>query len=181
MIKRYLRPTLLLALLVLCYGQTAQAASFSASEVKLKIALLYNFAKFIEWPENRFQEKNTPVTLCIYAEEQYVKAAKGVANKPVQKNRSLAVVTVSAESNLSVCHVIFLSQATTDTLKEIPEQLLSSATLTVGESDAFIAYGGIINLIELNKKIRFEINRKAAESLSLKISSKLLRLAKEVY
>ncbi len=180
MTKR-LRHTLLLTLFMLACTQTVQAIGFSASEAKLKVAILYNLAKFIEWPSHRFQKRNSPVTLCIYAETPYIEAARRVANKPVQKSRVLAVEVVSHESDLSVCHIIFISKTTTAHLKKIPKQLLTSATLTVGETEDFIKYGGIINLIEINKKLRFEINLKKAESLSLKISSKLLRLAKEVY
>ena len=178
-----LLPIAFFALFVASIVQTgiAHAASFSASEVKLKIVLLYNFAKFINWPEQRFSESNAPVTLCIYAEEQYAKAAQGVHGKPVQKKRTIAVTAISDESNIDSCHILFISQSTIERIGKIPESATASSVVTVGETKEFIQHGGIINLIEINKKIRFEINLKSAKNKSLKISSKLLRLAKEVY
>ncbi len=52
--------------------------------------------------------------------------------------------------------------------------------MTVGDVKGFAQLGGIINFIIVKNKVRFEINMKAAEEAGLKISSKLLRLARIV-
>lgn len=52
--------------------------------------------------------------------------------------------------------------------------------LTVGETDQFAAHGGVIQLILRDKQVRFEINVDAASQEGLKISSKLLALARIV-
>jgi len=55
-----------------------------------------------------------------------------------------------------------------------------NAVLTVGESEHFVQEGGIIGFCLEQNKIRFEINLEAAEKAKLKISAKLLALAKTV-
>jgi hypothetical protein len=52
--------------------------------------------------------------------------------------------------------------------------------LTVGESEGFAALGGIINLTVEGNTVHFEVNQLAAERAGLKISSKLLSMAKIV-
>ena len=53
-----------------------------------------------------------------------------------------------------------------------------SGTLTVGESRGFASRGGVIGFFRDKTRIRFEINRNAAREVGVKISSRLLRLAK---
>jgi hypothetical protein len=50
--------------------------------------------------------------------------------------------------------------------------------LTVGESETFLRAGGIVNFFMDDGKVRFEINQDAASRAQLRISSRLLRLAR---
>ena len=161
--------------------QASFASGFSASEIRLKIALIYNFSKFVTWPDQRFDNKTSPLLLCIYGDNEYSDAAKQVHGKVTQNSRKLNVISINSPEELHGCHILFMSHSTLEQLGEIPQPSLESPVLTIGDSKEFIHHGGIINLIEINSKIRFEISLKAAEARSLTISSKLLRLAKEVY
>ena len=58
--------------------------------------------------------------------------------------------------------------------------LRGSSTLTIGETEGFATLGGIINLTVEENKVRFEINLLAANRAGLKISSKLISLARIV-
>ena len=53
-------------------------------------------------------------------------------------------------------------------------------TLTVGESEGFAVLGGIINFTVDANKVHFEVNRLAAQRAGLKLSSRLLSIAKLV-
>jgi hypothetical protein len=67
--------------------------------------------------------------------------------------------------------------------KDISEALATvrgAPTLTVGETEHFAADGGMIGFCLDENKIRFEINLEAAERANLKISARLLVLAKTV-
>ncbi len=55
-----------------------------------------------------------------------------------------------------------------------------SSVLTVGESEHFAQEGGMIGFCLEENKIRFEINLETAQKSKLKISSRLLALAKSV-
>jgi hypothetical protein len=50
----------------------------------------------------------------------------------------------------------------------------------VGESENFVQQGGMIGFFLEDNKVRFEINLDAAERARLKISARLLALAKTV-
>ena len=57
---------------------------------------------------------------------------------------------------------------------------MSIGALTVGDTKGFADCGGVINFVLENDRVQFEVNRKAAEQAGLKISSKLLSVAKLV-
>jgi hypothetical protein len=78
------------------------------------------------------------------------------------------------------CQIIFVSSTERQRLQEIFDNSKSAHVLTVGEVQGFAQDGGIINFVEENNKIRFEINAEAARRTGLNISSELLKLAKLV-
>jgi hypothetical protein len=52
--------------------------------------------------------------------------------------------------------------------------------LTVGDATDFTQAGGIIQFVIVEDTVRFEINLEAAERVGLKLSSRLLALARNV-
>ena len=58
------------------------------------------------------------------------------------------------------------------------EGLKGASVLTVGDVEEFNSLGGMVRLLIENGKMRFAINLQAAEQARLKLSAKLLSLAK---
>jgi hypothetical protein len=78
------------------------------------------------------------------------------------------------------CQIVFIASSEKAQLKEILEGLQGANVLTVGDTKGFAEQGGMINFVLENDRVQFEVNRKAAEQAGLKISSKLLSVAKLV-
>ena len=76
--------------------------------------------------------------------------------------------------------MLFVSSSEALHLSQIKESLKGKCVLTIGETEGFAQTGGVINFTLEENKVRFEINVDAAERSHLKISSKLLALAKVV-
>ncbi|HEX3130711.1 MAG TPA: YfiR family protein, partial [Thermoanaerobaculia bacterium] len=92
--------------------------------------------------------------------------------------RGLLVQRPDSLDDLRDCHVLFVSRSERGRLPEVLAQVQGEPVLTVGDTDGFLKAGGIINFVLDENKVRFQINPEAAERSRLKISSKLLRLAK---
>ena len=76
--------------------------------------------------------------------------------------------------------MLFISASEHAQVTSILDALEDWSVLTVSEADQFTQFGGIIRMIVRHNKVRFEINVDAAERANLKVSSKLLNLAKVV-
>ena len=76
------------------------------------------------------------------------------------------------------CHIVYVSKSASGRTPQIVQRVGRKYVLTVGDLPSFIDAGGIIHLITVESRVRFEINLEAARASSLKFSSRLLRLAK---
>ena len=92
----------------------------------------------------------------------------------------MEVLTLKPTDTLSVCHMVFIPASEKNQVNKVVSDLKGSSTLTVGETEGFAELGGIINLTVEGNKVHFEVNQLAAQRAGLKISSKLLSLAKIV-
>ena len=175
------------ALLCVCIGiilfglvSPAFAEDRDNSEYSVKLAFLYNFAQFVHWPSDAFQSSSAPLTICVVGENPFAgEIGQSLRGRAVE-NHPIELKSLSLQGDSSACQMIFVRAAETKAVARIFALSRGSNTLTVGEAPGFTARGGIINLTTEDNRLRFEINVDAAAQTRLKISSKLLSLAKIV-
>lgn len=152
----------------------AEAQETGPSEYQLKAAFIYNIAKFIEWPPG-----SGTLNLCLIGIDYFGKDFERIAGKTVA-GKVLAVRRLQALEDLRECRIAFISSSESGRLEEILAAAQGLQVLTVGDTSGYAERGVVINFYEEHNKIRFEINKTAADRLGLKISSKLLALARIV-
>ncbi|HWW01055.1 MAG TPA: YfiR family protein [Candidatus Acidoferrum sp.] len=158
-------------------GEDGRAQEFRPTEYQVKAAFLFNFAKFVEWPPDAFASKTAPLVIGILGENPFHEdLARTIQNKTID-NHPLEITEFRSLAQATNCHMLFISTSEKERLPEILKSLKGTSVLTVGETDRFIAAGGMVNFVLQGTKIRFQINREAATSAGLKISSKLMSLA----
>jgi hypothetical protein len=147
-------------------------------EFQVKAAFLLNFTKFIEWPEAAFGAAGAPITICVTGDDPFGGALDQIVAGEVVNGHKVAAQRIKGAPSSQSCQVVYVSPAE----KDIPRLLagLGPGILTVGEGETFIKDGGMIAFLIENRRVRFSINRGAAENAGLKLSSKLLLVAKSV-
>jgi len=157
----------------------AGAQSEPPTEYQIKAAFLYNFAKFVEWPD-AFADPHAPIVLGIVGEDPFGSVLDKIVLGKTVNDRGLVIKRLKEGPDLRNCHILFVSSSERKHMPQILESLQGSSVLTVGETDRFAQSGGVINFILEENKVRFEINSETAARAGLKISSKLLALARIV-
>ena len=172
------RATLIACLgLALLLPADAGAQASQPSEYQVKAAFLFNFAKFVEWPPETFAGETSPLVIGILGDNPFgTDLERTVAGKLIN-NRPITIRSFPTAAEAANCHILFISSSEKKRLPDIIQSLHGTAVLTVGETDQFIASGGMVNFVQEASKIRFQINDDAAKAARLKISSKLLTLA----
>jgi len=162
----------------LCIRIPAQPARISR-EYLIKAAILYNFAKFAEWPAAAFRNDGAPLRICVLGDDPFGPALNSLQGKTV-RNRALAAAHIASVDAAAACHILFISASESERLDTILNTVGKLPVLTVADISRFANSGGIIALKEVDKRSRIEVNIGAADQAGLKLSSKLLRLADTV-
>ena len=168
-LRRFLCTALLLRCVVLAEP---------ASEFDVKAAFLLNFTKFIEWPPSAFAAADSPMNICVIGKDPLGAALDEIVQGEAVNGRRVAVERLPAMPPPKTCQLIYISAEG----KGIEKMLsgVGPGVLTVGEGDDFLRGGGMIGFVIENRRVRFDINQAAAEGAALKLSSKLLRVARFV-
>lgn len=164
-------------LLLLSFPAASLPLAPNAPEYDVKAAMIYNFALFIEWPDQSFTSANEPISVCVFGENPFGQSLEtNFAGKTV-RGRELEIRHVQHPSELQNCHIAFISPSEHKRVPEIITAIGNSSVLTIGDMKDFVESGGVIGFHTDDEKIRFDINVKAAQRANLKISYKLLNLA----
>ncbi|HWY57455.1 MAG TPA: YfiR family protein [Terriglobales bacterium] len=152
----------------------------TAGEYQVKAAFLFNFAKFVEWPSSSFANASAPLRICVFGHDPFGDELHNITKDKTVNGRRLEVDQGIDLQVARTCQILFIAASETARLKQIFESLRGADALTVGDTKSFVEQGGMINFVLENSRVQFEVNRKAAEEGGLKISSKLLAVAKLV-
>jgi len=167
-------------------------------EFKIKVAFVYNFIKFVDWPghEDKKNRINPPnFTIAVIGHHPSLAAFDSLSNKTI-KGRKVVIkkfkgygtllkenggselrVEKSLES-LKSCQLLFVCSSEKKYLEKILAIVEKHAVLSVSDADGFLSQGGVIRLLATkDNKLGFEINYTVAKKCGLKISSRLLKLA----
>jgi hypothetical protein len=148
-------------------------------EYLVKMAFLFNFAKFVEWPPDALPRHQDTLTLCVLGGDPFGSALDALRGKRAQE-RTIVVRRLTRLEEVASCQVVFVDRSAAPELSRPLARTALLGILTVGDTERFAENGGIIELTRVHDTIRFEVNLAAAQRAGLRISSKLLRLARRV-
>jgi hypothetical protein len=150
-------------------------------EYELKAAILYNLTNFVEWPASAYPDSSAPTIVCVLGRDPFGGALTNSIPKEGGKGRPVVVRRVQPGKDIRDCHVLYISSSEKKVVGQIFATLKGTNVLTVGEMSQFALNGGIIQFTLIDKQVQFEINLDAASHAGLKISCRLLALARLVH
>lgn len=145
------------------------------SNAKIKATFIYNFTKYIDWPDN-YKEGNFVIgvlgTTPFYNELTSLLSTKTVGNQRFELKSFTGVNSING-----TCHLLFIPSEYSSLLPEALKKVKHSCTLIITEKSGLIRQGSAINFIVENNKQRFELNKENIQKYKLKVSSSLMALA----
>jgi len=168
--------------LVMALGFLA-APSLLAEEVpneyELKPVMLFNLARFVEWPAKAFAETNSPIVIGVLGHNPFGDALERAVRGEKVNGRSLVIEHYDNVRALDACHVLFICSSEKPKLAQVLSKLKGQPILTVSEIDGFSKLpGGMVRFyVNDQKKIRLRLNLQSARTEGLGVSSKLIQVA----
>lgn len=148
-------------------------------ESQVKAALLYNFAKFVEWPDSAFGAAGGDLVYAVVGSDPFGGALSALAGKTAL-GRTVSFRGTITLDEAGTCHVVYVSASEKDRIAQVVDRFKGKSVLTVGDVPGFAERGGVIGFTKDGNRIGFEVNEDAAAQAGLKISPKLLALGKVV-
>jgi hypothetical protein len=175
--RRFIECTRHAAILICLIQAAGVLPAQEPLEYQVKAAFLLNFTKFIEWPATAFRNADAPIAICVLGDNPFGRALDQIVRDEMVNGRPVSVAYIREATPPQSCQVLFSNGPAKD-IKTLSDS--GPGVLTVGEGPAFLRDGGMIAFVIENNRVRFEINQAAAERAGLKLSSKLLSVAKSV-
>jgi len=172
------------AILVFC-GSAIRAQLEEGGEVSreyaIKAAYLYQFGRYVEWPPPAFADEQAPLVIGVLGPDPFGNLLEEISRTKRIAGRPIAIRRFTTAAECTFTHILFVPASVDPEQKtQILHKLQGIPTLLVGEEPGFAERGGTVNFFQEENRIRFEINTDVARHDQLKISSKLLSLARIV-
>src|SRR5436309_3946251 len=189
--------------LVAFLAHSSRVPATPVSDYETKAGYLLNFVEFVEWPSAAFAGPTSPLVIGVMGKDPFggelnklqgktvngrtleIKRFKGALEfrgeeTPGRRQADLPAKQAKKLAEMKTCHILFITASEKNFLPQTLKPFRGASILTVGETDSFAREGGIITFVDSENNVQLEINLAAAEQARLKISSKLLSLAKVI-
>src|SRR5580692_10149630 len=80
-------------------------------EYPVKLAFLYNFTKFVEWPADSYSNPGAPLAICIVGRDPFNPDIEGELRTRRVGSHPVEVRTLTTTARLSMCHMVFVPVA----------------------------------------------------------------------
>ncbi|HEX7192861.1 MAG TPA: YfiR family protein [Thermoanaerobaculia bacterium] len=169
---------LLLALAALHAG-SAPRGELAAGEYQIKAAFLHHFAQFVDWPPN-VVGPGAPLIIGLVGDDPFGRAIDEVVAGKRANGHPIVIRHMRWNDSFGSVQMLFVSTSELQHLEAILDATRGFSVLTVSDFEGFTERGGIIELVTVDHRVRFDINPSAAAEAHLKISSKLLQVARSI-
>ncbi len=172
--------TLAILALLAVSSATADTKTAPMDEFEVKAAFLLKFPAFGECPKERTSTEEGEIVIGILGKDPFGEKLDRLVQKANAASRKVRVQRAADPNKLLACHIVFIADSERNKLRSTLKTLAAHPILTVSGMPGFCGEGGIVATLRKDNTVKLEINRRAAEGAGLKLSSKLLRVAKLV-
>lgn len=142
-------------------------------EQEIKAGLLYNFLKYIDWPESA--NTSAQVTVCLLGDDPFKEYLRPMQSRSV-KQKNISLYNLKSHTAVERCHLLYISADAKDQWMEFSPFISGKSILTVGDFNGFIDLGGMIEFNRIGKHIGVNINPAAMRAVHLNVQERLLKL-----
>jgi len=157
-----------------------QGQSSRSTEYQNKAAFLSQFPNFIEWPDSVFAAAKSPFAICVFGDFSFGTSLAEATRSETFHGRKLEVRWVRKMPEVRACQILFVSRSESGRYAPLLGAVMNAQVLTVGETPDFLQAGGAVCFSLDKETLQFEVNLAAASGAGLKVSSRLLALARRV-
>ncbi len=160
---------------LLCVLMTVMSfQTVSAQKEKFHSIFIYNFSKYVKWPDGMSSGK---FVIGVLGSSAITSELKEMATTKSVNGMAIDVKQISSISEAKGCHIVYIASGESGKLEQVVSQTQSQSVLIVTDKPGLAKQGAAINFVEIDGKVKFELNQQNAEAHGLKVSGSLTSLA----
>ncbi len=171
------RPRLALLLLACALTGPAARAQATSAEAEAKVRFTITLARFVQWPAGTGE--GTPLHLCVVHRSPALAAAFASRRGTTVTGRALEVIDAPLPRD-GGCDLLFVDASAGGAGAEALSAAAGRPVLTLGTADGFVSRGGMVELVNVDDALRFDVNLRPMRAARLGLSSQALKLARRV-
>ena len=145
------------------------------ANAKIKAMYIYNFTKYIEWPET-YKEGNFVIgflgsNVALLTELSNMSSTKKVGSQSIQ------IKNITSVENADKFNIIYILTDNSTQLAEVLSKVKGKSTLIVTDKPGLAKQGSGINFVIVENKQKIELNKANIEKYKLKVAGKLVEIA----
>lgn len=164
--------SLFLNLFGIILGTSISVINSYGQEEKFKALFIYNFTKYIEWPNNN----NNDFKIAVIGNNDLVNELNTIASQKKVGTSTINILAAKSSSDITNCQIIFISHNNFSELSKLINKAKSNNILIITESPNSCAQGAALNFVSKSGYLKFEISKSNIENDGLKVSLSLLNL-----
>jgi YfiR/HmsC-like len=158
-----------------CTTASQARAADSYSEDAVKAAYLYRFVGYVGWPSEVSGSK--PFTIAVLDAPGVARELQRLLPDHPVKGGIARVREITRVQDAESAEVLYIGAGHADYLSALNSRVVSKSILFVTDEAGGLQSGSVLNFLNIDHRVRFEISLTAAERVHLKISSELLSIA----
>ena len=152
----------------------------TTAEYRIKAAFLFKFVGFVDWPPTTFERADTPFTIGVLGGATLGNELEQIAAGRLVNGHPVRVRLLGRADSAAGLQVLFVGRSEAGRLNAVAAATDGMSTLVVSESDGALALGSAINFVVVDDKVRFDVALRPVNRAGLKISARLLAVARVV-
>lgn len=149
------------------------------TEYQVKAAYLFNFGRFVKWPETSGSVRGT-FAICVIGSDPFGSVLDSTVSGEHLDGKKVVVKRIASPSDALSCQILYISNSEEAKWSSIASTLGRAPVLTVSDISGFTEHQGMVQFIVSNDRVRFQVNLSAAQKAGLSMSSELLKVATSV-
>lgn len=148
------------------------------ANAKIKAIYIYNFTKYIEWPDD-YKQGNFVVG--VYGTNApLISELNKMATSKTVGSQKLEIKSLASAGDASSCHIVFVQPDNSGLLPDVLGKVKGKSALIVTDKAGMASKGSGINFVYVDNKQKIELNKSNIEKYKLKVASTLVEMALQV-
>jgi hypothetical protein len=169
-----------IAILAALWALAPLADAQAAREAEVKSAFVFNFLLYVDWPKSAFPDDGAPYVVAVLGGDGFGGQLERTLEGKTAQGRPVKVRKVAEAAEAAGAHVVLLPKQETDRRPELIGAFAGRPVLLVTESEGLARKGAACNFVVEEQRVRLEVNVGATEKAGLRMSAKLLKIARRV-